>query len=193
MSIVGTEIPASLRHGLVSLREETAQSGQAWIVQFMCKEGPGIMRLLWRLLGHEQDVLDAYQDCICRLAVRGRSGSVRSIRPYAYKTAANIAIELIRRRRRQRAHMTAVVAHRGRSAEDAVLCGAGAVEKAEMIQRLREAILELPPHLREVVMLRDLGEQPYRSVARIMGIQAATARVYRRQAIMRLAGLLGER
>jgi RNA polymerase sigma-70 factor (ECF subfamily) len=56
-----------------------------------------------------------------------------------------------------------------------------------LAESLRRHIAELPDHLRSVVTLRDLGELPYREVARIMGISAGTARVYRCKAVQLLA------
>jgi len=158
----------------------------AWVVELIEKDGPGILRLLWRLLGREQDVLDAYQDCFCRMAIRGRKGGVRSVRAYAYRIAANIAIELIRMRTRRQAHLPAV-------AEDQIRIGErreAAPEDADRIDELKAKIAELPTHLRQVVVLRDLNGMSYDDVSRILQIDPATARVYRRHAVVRLAGLL---
>ena len=59
-----------------------------------------------------------------------------------------------------------------------------------MVISPREAIVQLPRHLRELVLLRDLAQMPYHRVASILGITVGTARVYRRQAVLRLAELL---
>lgn len=59
-------------------------------------------------------------------------------------------------------------------------------------ETLRCHIAQLPEHLRKVVMLRDLGELSYTQVGRILGISAATARVYRCKAIQLLAVWMGK-
>ena len=58
----------------------------------MDRDGPGIVRMLRRILGNEQDVMDAYQDCFCKLAQRPTGDRPSHARAYAYRTAGNIAM-----------------------------------------------------------------------------------------------------
>jgi DNA-directed RNA polymerase specialized sigma24 family protein len=60
-----------------------------------------------------------------------------------------------------------------------------------MLERMREAICELPLHLRNVIILRDLAQLSYAVVANMLGIRMGTARLYRHQAVTRLADLMG--
>lgn len=157
----------------------------------MEREGPGILRMLWRLLHNEADVQDAFQDCFCKLALRGGPADLRSARAYAYRTASNIAIELLRARKRSSDHRETLVADRVRLAWAAADAEAEVPTGATIpIERLREAIVELPQHLRQVVVLRDLSRMSYEEVGRILGIEPATARVYRRHAVVKLAEVL---
>jgi len=168
---------------------EAAASGDArsaWMLRLIEADGPGILRMLWRILGREQDVLDAYQDCFCKLAALAPDRQPRNARAYAYRTASNIAIELIRVRRRRAEHWDRVVSEHG--AGDARAARSAAPEDRE---RLRQGIAQLPPHLRSVIVLRDLSRLPYEQVGRTLGIDPATARVYRRHAVVKLAELLG--
>jgi RNA polymerase sigma-70 factor (ECF subfamily) len=166
--------------------EAGADVGHGWVLKLMQKEGPGILRLLWRLLGRESDVMDAYQDCFCKLATKAERRSLRSARAYLYRTASNVAIEMLRVRKRRREHWPAVVATAaGNRGEEAGPPTEGGQQAA-----LREAIVQLPAHLRNVVVLRDLSRKPYEEVGRILGIRPATARVYRRHAVVKLAELL---
>lgn len=162
-----------------------------WVARLIEREGPGILRMLWRLLGREQDVMDAYQDCFCRLASRGKSPDLVSARAYAYRTAVNIAIEMLRGRKRRTAHWPAIVAQRI-DAQDPQPTDGGEEYSEGHLERLRDAIGRLPVHLRNVVVLRDLSRMPYKEVGRTLGIDPATARVYRRHAVVKLAELLGE-
>jgi RNA polymerase sigma factor (sigma-70 family) len=59
-------------------------------------------------------------------------------------------------------------------------------------ETLRCHIAQLPEHLRNVIMLRDLAELSYAQVGRILDISAATARVYRCKAIQLLAVWMGK-
>ncbi len=159
-----------------------------WLTQLIEREGAGILQMLWRLLGREQDVLDAYQDCFCKLAARRRRGNLRSVRAYAYRTAANIAIEMIRVRRRRAAHRPVIAAERSDTRAD----DGGEGESEHRLARLRDAIARLPTHLRNVVVLRDLSRMSYSEVARMLGIEPTTARVYRHHAVVKLAEFLSE-
>lgn len=184
-----------MRACLPSLARDGADTQQKWLVRLMRDNGPGLVRLLWRLLENEHDVLETYQECVCRLVALERPGSLQNARAYAYRTASNLAIELIRRRTRRQAHWPDVVAsQKGRaSAGDAGERNrdvAGIAAQRELVQQLRACILALPAHLRDVIILRDLGALSYAEVGRILSIGAATARVYRCLAMARLAETL---
>jgi RNA polymerase sigma-70 factor (ECF subfamily) len=177
-------IPVSLKDLAASVTREVAASRQGWILSVMDRCGPAVVAMLWRMLANEQDVLDAYQDCICRVMERGREGVGRSADRYLYRTAANVAIDMIRRRQLRRRHQAPL----GRHLTEAH--GAPMPGVIESTVLLRQAIVQLPRHLRELVLLRDLAQMPYHRVASILGITVGTARVYRRQAVLRLAELL---
>jgi len=183
------QISHNLHATIGALRHEVERDGQTWIVKLMHTAGPGIVRMLWRMLANEQDVLDAYQECVCHLASIDKPSSVRKMQPYAYRVAANIAIEVIRRRHRRANHWPSVVA-----TTVAVERSHRSVDTGcdESVGRLREALCKLPDHLREVIVLRDLAELPYRKVAGLLGVGVATARVYRRHAIIRLSKMLAD-
>lgn len=183
-SIAGT-LPAQWG----SVEPKRVATPHRWVIDVIEREGSGITRMLWRILHHEADVLDAFQDTFCKLAQRGDDGDLRSARAYAYRTAANIGIELIRARQRHARHREAIAAERSRNTAPDVPVGAGLVDSIGN-DRLRDAIGQLPPHLRGVVVLRDLARMAYDEVGRILGIAPATARVYRRHAVVRLSELL---
>jgi RNA polymerase sigma-70 factor (ECF subfamily) len=170
----------------VTCREPAAD--HAWVLRLIESDGPGILRLLWRLLGSEQDVLDAYQDTFCNLATRGGQRGLAHARAYAYRTAANVAIELIRVRKRRAAHLPGVAAWQTAIQKEAE----GGDSEEPVTERLREALDRLPVHLRNVIVLRDLSRMSYEEVGRTLGIGPATARVYRRHAVVKLGELLGE-
>ncbi len=188
-SAIGS-IPQTLS-GRVEAVDNAAEAAHGWIVRIMHWEGPGILRLLWRLLGREADVMDAYQDCFCKLVARKDRGKVKSEKAYAYRTAANVAVEMIRARSRHRTHWPAIVAERSRDEETPEDSVTEESEDVDAQANLRAAIAELPAHLRNVIVLRDLSRLPYEEVGKTLGIDPATARVYRRHAVVKLADLLG--
>lgn len=183
-------VPLELRLPLTEFSPAEVADDQRWILALMRKQGPGVVDMLWRMLGCEGDVLDAYQTAVCNLTARGRQRIASNSAGYFYRTAMNAALEILRAQKRRRMHWPAVVeAHRRRDTASTPALG---VTQNEATERLRAAICRLPGQLQRVVVLRDLAQLPYRRVAGILGIKVSTARLYRRQAVVRLAAILGE-
>ncbi len=186
-------MPADLRALLEAALSTPVADDQRWIVELLRQNGHAIAGMLWRMLGSEPDVLDAYQSAVCSLTAKGRDAVGRNPGGYFYRTAMNAGIEILRARRQRRDHWPAVTEHRLRlDQERAESFGPAARQQhEEVLDEMRAAISLLPPHLRDVIILRDLAQMPYRQVARILGITGGTARIYRHQAILRLADLMG--
>lgn len=167
-------------------------SGRPWLKEVVETHGPAMRRMLKRMLGDDEEAREVYQDCICHLAGRAATTPVQNTGAYAYQTAANLAIETIRRRRRRAAHWQGVVRTTCQQQDPQADNPARAAQRvpASRLADLRRAVDTLPDHLRQVVVLRDLMELPYGRVGEILGIRPTTARVYRRQAIVRLGGMM---
>ena len=160
---------------------------QRWIVTAMQRYGHELVTLLWRILGNEQDVCDAYQTVFLRLAHRDGGRKPRWVKAYLFRTASNTAISVLRRRFAERKMLSGME----REAQDWEVHDAS-FDGRHLAESLRRHLAELPEHLRNVVTLRDLGELSYREVARIMGISVGTARVYRCKAVQVLAEWMNE-
>lgn len=188
-----TALPLELRTLLVGLTEASVADNQQWILTLLRQHGPAVVNLLWRVLGTEQDVLDAYQTAVCQLTSRGKDGVRTNPGGYFYRIAMNAGISLLRQRKQERQHMSAVADVQARRQADAVCGGRQQVLDQQLVlDQLRQAVLGLPPHLRDVIVLRDLAELPYPRVASILGITIGTARLYRCKAVLRLAELIGQ-
>ncbi len=183
-----TALPFELQSVLESVPTAHAGRDQQWILSLIAKQGHLVVSLLWRMLGSEQDALDAYQSTICRLISQGQEAIGTNQAGYFYRAAMNAGIEMLRVRRRRRSHWPAVVDAWSRRLpeEDSP----GELDRVEDFDRLRDAIALLPPHLRDVIVLREMAGLPYRQIAGIMHIGVATSRLYRRQAVLRLADVL---
>ncbi len=172
-------------------------SSLKWLADLDSQFGSTLRAMLRQKLGNTDDADDVYQECLFRLAKIGGTINLRSVRAYAYRAATNLAIELIRRRECRSAHWDAVVTdQRARRDDTRQIDPAHKFENEPQSPqakgRFSRAVGGLPRHLREVIVLRDLSQMPYRKVAAILGIQPTTARVYRRQAVVRLGAALGE-
>ena len=166
---------------------EAVDANQQWVLAAMQRYGPELVSLLWRILANEQDVCDAYQTTFLRLAHREGGQKPKHVRAYLFRTASNTAITMLRRRlveTKTLARMDLPTGSCGSTESD--------LDSQNLAESLRRHIAELPDHLRSVITLRDLGELPYREVARIMGISAGTACVYRCKAVQLLAAWMSK-
>jgi len=97
------------------------------------------------------------------------------VRSYMFRTAANIAVSMLRR---EKIHQKSILQMQHRSASAVPSDPCGELDAQWLQERLRQAIGSLPGYLGDVVVLRDLGEMPYSDVAKILGITQTAARVY---------------
>jgi RNA polymerase sigma factor (sigma-70 family) len=162
---------------------ESVQQSQRWVLVAMQEYGPALVTMLWRILGNEEDVCDAYQDTFLRLTHLPSKKKPSNVRPYLFRTASNLAISMLRRKQLQRKHQQILSKEYIASENDLVQD----LDSMYLQQRLRSAISKLPDYLGNVVALRDLAQMPYSQVASILGIRVAAARVYRHKAIKLLA------
>lgn len=161
---------------------ETVAENQRWILSAMQKDGPDLVTMLWRILGNEQDVCDAYQDTFLQLAHHEGGRKPKYVKAYIFRVANNIAISMLRRRIVERNRLSAPAAPaKTAGSPDREL------DSRDLQETLRSCIAQLPEHLRNVLTLRDLAELSYSQISRILGISAGTARVYRCKAIQLLA------
>jgi RNA polymerase sigma factor (sigma-70 family) len=161
---------------------EAVEENQRWILTAMQQYGRELVTLLWRILGNEQDVCDAYQTTFLHLAHLEGGRKPRWIKAYLFRTASNAAITMLRQRSVERKTLSNMTDAGEEGPTTEIDFDAG-----HLAESLRSHIAQLPEHLRNVIMLRDLGELSYAEVARIMGVSAGTARVYRCKAIQMLA------
>lgn len=169
-----------------ALCESVAES-QRWILSTMQKHGPELITVLWRILGNEQDVCDAYQDTFLQLAHFEGGQKPDHVKAYIFRVASNIAISMLRRRVSEKSRLAGPV-----GTVRAMNSPAKELDSKYLQEALRRYIAQLPEHLRNVVTLRDLGEMSYAQVGRILGISSATARVYRCKAVQLLAVWMSE-
>jgi RNA polymerase sigma factor (sigma-70 family) len=167
---------------------ESAEVSQQWILSAMQKQGPALVSILWRILGNEQDVCDAYQDTFLKLAHQNFGRKPDNVKAYLFRTASNIAISMLRRRKHHDDACRHLVSLNSSPKQSDLIAD---LDLKELQENIRCHIARLPEYLRNVVVLRDLGELSYQEIARILGISSSTARVYRCRAIQILAVMMG--
>lgn len=180
--------PASLELTLDLTRTDAACS-QRWILSAMQHHGPALVSMLWRILGSEQDVCDAYQETFLRLAYQDNHAKPDNVRAYLFRTASNVAMTMLRREQLKSQYQQKLCEKYQPCDTDP----AGFLDAMELQQRIRNAVAQLPDYLGDVVVLRDLAEMPYQQVAKILGITTTAARVYRHKALKLLALRMSEK
>lgn len=116
---------------------------QQWVLTAMRKHGPELVTMLWRILGHEQDVCDAYQTTFLHLAHRDGGEKPRHLKAYLFRTASNAAITMLRQHvidDRKLGDMER--AARGSPAAE------GDLDSRHLAETLRRCVAQLPEHLR---------------------------------------------
>lgn len=131
---------------------------------------PRLIALCRRFLWNSHDAEEIAQDALL-LAWResGRMRTPGRLGAWAYRTAVNLCVNRLRKRK----PIALDSLERPSSSAGPLQTQAD----AELAERLRLAIEELPESLRVPVVLRDLEELEYDQIAAVMGIRAAGVRV----------------
>jgi len=148
----------------------------------MQRHGPELVRMLWRILGNEQDVCDAYQSTFLQLAHYQGRQKPKHVKAYLFRTASNTAISMLRHRAAEKRTLS-----KATNNAEATQPHVNEIDCKFLAETLRRYVAQLPEHLRDVITLRDLAELSYAEVGRLLGISPATARVYRCKAVQLLA------
>jgi RNA polymerase sigma-70 factor (ECF subfamily) len=135
-----------------------------------------VYTLAYRLTGDEEDARDVVQEAYLR-AYRGLKhfrGDAQ-FSTWMYRITANCASTFLARRSRHRHdELTDDVPLADRRAE----VDPETMAAAESLRhRVSDALQELPPRLRAVVVLRDVYDLPHEAIATELGISEAAAKV----------------
>ena len=145
--------------------------------QMIVKEhGPAVWQTAYRLLGNRDDTADCFQEAFLAAVEVSRRQRVHSISGLLVHLATTRAIDRLRQRMREGRYQGSDVLSDDR--RDRTPCDpARQVLNAELGERLREAIAELPPPEARAFCLRYFSEMSYREVARALNIKTSAAGV----------------
>jgi RNA polymerase sigma-70 factor (sigma-E family) len=127
---------------------------------------PALLRFGHALTGNPHDALDLVQAALERTGVRWRSVSRDGRDPEAYVRRAMVNSWVSRWRRLRRESLVAGVPDRPVAADD------GALEREPLWQALRE----LPPRQRAVVVLRYYEDLSEAEIAAVLGVSPGTVK-----------------
>jgi RNA polymerase sigma-70 factor, ECF subfamily len=151
------------RHGVPAGAPLEAFEGWAGLIR------PRLVSLARRFLWNVQDAEEVAQEALL-IAWRnqGKLAEPGMRNAWVYRTAINLCLS---RRRRRRPEPLPLIEPQGRA--EAV----GGLETAELMERVRAAILEMPARQQAAMVLRDMEGLAYAEIAGIMQTTAASARL----------------
>lgn len=134
----------------------------------LAQMGNGAHALAIQILGNADEAADAVQDAIAKVLGKPAAYDARkgALTPWFLRLVRNHCIDLLRRRR-------AAGVEIDRLQEP----GPGPEALAEMAQRdagIRAALAALPPHRREIIVLRDYMDLSYTDIAAVLDIAPGT-------------------
>ena len=135
-----------------------------------------IYTLAYRLTGDEEDARDVVQDAYLRAfrSIKRFRGDAK-FSTWMYRITANCAsTHLVKRSKGRHEELTddEPVADDRPEVDPEGMAEAGALR-----DRVTDALAELPPRLRAVVVLRDIYDLPHEAIASELGITEAAAKV----------------
>lgn len=135
-----------------------------------------IYTLAYRLTGDEEDARDVVQDAYLRAfrSIKRFRGDAK-FSTWMYRITANCAsTHLVKRSKGRHEELTddEPVADQRPEVDPEGMAEAGALRN-----RVTDALAELPPRLRAVVVLRDIYDLPHEAIASELGITEAAAKV----------------
>ena len=156
-----------------------AEELRAWMVQY----GPALRRYFMKKVS-AAEAEDLVQDVFLSVQARGAGAEIENIEGYLFRAAANV---LVRRRQRQHwdwdrhAALDEAPEPSDELSPERVLMGKQAVD------RLAEALTDLPPRTAEAFFLHRFEDMTYEAIARRMGVSVKAVEDLMRRALRRLS------
>lgn len=147
-------------------------SARAWLIR---QHSTPVYRFCLRMLANEQDAQDAAQDTMVKvLRNLHRYHSDWRFSTWVFGIARNTCIDEHRRRKRRRTTSEVEVVDKTASPFEIT-------ERGMQAERLREALNELPPLYREVLLLYHFEQLKYREIAELLELPLGTVmnRIFR--------------
>ncbi len=151
-----------------------------------------LFRLAYRLTGSTEDAFDVVQDTFLRIYRDIGAWNERSaFYSWVYRVASNLAIDRLRRRKKERALAAGLARERPGEARDAVEEIAEASHLEHELARLAAAVGRLPEGQRAVVTLRHYEGLSLKEIAEIRGCALGTVKSTLHQAFRSIQRALG--
>lgn len=151
---------------------------------------PALRRFFQRRILEHADVDDLVQEVFLRLARRGDLAGVGNLEGYVFQTAANILRDRLRRRFTHHARDHQPLSDE--QVEDAAFSPERVLLGREAVDRLKDALLELPERTRMVFFLCRIEGMAYAEVCTRLGISLSAVNKHMAKAMEFLMDRMGE-
>jgi RNA polymerase sigma-70 factor (ECF subfamily) len=149
-----------------------------------------IFTLVSRIVANREDAEDVTQEAFTKAYARLSSFTFQSaFFTWLYRIAVNAAADFVKSRKRRKATSLEDLAEAAPAVAAPSSRPDRSAARGELRTRLRQAIAELPPVFRTVLVLRELEDLAYDEIARIVGCSIGTveSRLFRARARIREA------
>ena len=152
----------------IELITQAQQGDRRAFGQLVRRHREGVVNVVYRMCGDANLAEDAAQEAFIRAWQNLPSYRPQSpFRNWVYRIATNAALDALRRER-EAVDIDALALANSDNGPEAV------VEGAERGERVRQAVLALPPASRAVLVLREYEGLSYREIAETLGIPMGT-------------------
>lgn len=149
--------------------------GQSNVQALYLQHSGEIERFLQRRLACRETAADLTQETFARLLRTGTTEQIENVRAYLFRTAANLALDHLRRRKHM--HLPTDSGELQRFADDRPGPERQLLSR-QALARLRDAVEALPPRQREIFQLHKFGGLSYQEIALRLGISKNTVMVH---------------
>lgn len=146
-----------------------------------------LLRFLTTRLGNEAEARDAAQEAYVRLLQLDQPDRPSFLRAYLFKTAANVATDVLRRRRTRHLHAAQAAAD-----DTEVPSQEAALAARQQLQLIDEALKELPPRCRAAFLLSRREGWNAAQIGDHLGVSDRMVRTYIVRALEHIQLMLAE-
>lgn len=139
------------------------------------EHGPIVWKTVYRLINHEADAADCYQNVFVSALELSRTETVRNWPGLLKRLATARAIECLRRRHRDVGRMTQLPADSALQGKEA--SPGQTAEADELAEHVRRVLAEMDKRQAEVFCLACLEEMDYREIAERLGLTVSNVGV----------------
>lgn len=173
------------------LVERVRLGDSAALDDLLRRHHPRLHAVCFRILGRRSDADDAAQNALVSIARNLNSFDGRSsFSTWAYRIAANAALDELRRRRRRPQPLRDVERMHEHLADPRAERAGDALENRELVER---ALAALPEEYRVALVLRDVADLDYEQIATVLDVPIGTVRSRIARGRARLADSFGNR